>query len=142
MMRRRRRVFGIIGICILAAVVSRFAPWPYPTKPPRHLPLDQASCEQQGGQWGYSGFVLLCNFRTSDGGKICSDSRRCEGECIVDEHDPGMMTGAGDAGPPSSVPWLVRAALGFPGKCTDWVITKGCITFVQNGWITRGVCAD
>jgi len=142
--RSARKVAAIIGLCLLAFVAYRFMPGFYPAKQARYLPSDQVSCEQHGGHWGRSGFVLLCNFETGDGGKVCSDARQCVGDCLVDEDNGqgGMRVRRHPEWSEPLLPVALRVLLGIPGRCTDWVVTKGCLTYVHNGWVDGSVCID
>lgn len=46
---------------------------------------DQNSCEKQGGKWQKAGAIQgsMCIFTYADGGKKCTSSDECEGDCIV-----------------------------------------------------------
>jgi hypothetical protein len=47
---------------------------------------DFRGCAQRGGTWKKScpGKSYRCFYPYEDGGKTCSDSSQCEGECIID----------------------------------------------------------
>lgn len=74
-------------------------------------------CYNRGGSWQASFLGNgICNFRTSDADKKCSNNSECQGEC-----------------------------LGFPdqkiGSCSNWKITPGCHYYLSNGEAQR-ICVD
>jgi hypothetical protein len=79
-----------------------------------------------GGKWGIFGQKETCNIPTTDGGKVCSDSRDCQGSCLADvtQND------------------LTKGAVTIQGKCTPWKITQGCLALVRDGKVYNILCTE
>jgi hypothetical protein len=94
------------------------------------VPKDKTSCEALSGKWGRIGLdpEEYCNLPTSDAGKECSSSNKCEGSCIakLSEED-----------------WdkAIHGVVYTKGKCTAWKVTVGCRAFVEDGKV-RILCVD
>jgi hypothetical protein len=100
-------------------------------------PEEKASCENQGGKWGPLGGLANqtgCNIPYSDGGKTCSDSRQCQGECIVEDDLVSILKGK----PVKEF----RPGQPVTGICTSWRIMFGCFTYVRKGKVVPGLCID
>lgn len=71
-------------------------------------PKTKEECEKLNGIWGQIGLSLepICRFKTSDGGKICTNSNQCEGSCI-ENYDK-------------------ETAMPTSGKCSEFNIVVGC----------------
>jgi hypothetical protein len=68
-----------MGVLVTAPPASRAE-----TPAPPSVPQSRAECEAAGGTWDDVqglGHVLGCNPRTTDAGKVCTDSDQCEGAC-------------------------------------------------------------
>lgn len=78
---------------------------------------DQESCGKLKGKWvempaldNPTGGRSFCNIPTSDSGKKCIDNAECEGSCLAEKAvDPAI------------------------GKCSDWSVVLGCLSFMENG---------
>ncbi len=82
--------------------------------------LTEQQCKEIGGKWGPRGMLeeLICNPKTLDGGKQCTDSDQCQGKCI-------SKTGQGNI-----------------GQCSEYELIYGCLTFFENGQPTPPICID
>lgn len=88
------------------------------------LPATQSDCEAAGQFWtqqGLPGGPKSCAVKTTDAFKICTDSRQCQGSCLV----------------ANDLPDGAKAI----GSCSEWVATFGCHKFIQGGRV-RMACAD
>ena len=86
----------------------------------RHLSeTDLRACVAKGGYEDSGGFgEVFCQFRYSDGGKICSGKKDCQGRCLVELGGSGPQTNIGD-----------RAV----GQCQVVLQTFGCSQTVEGG---------
>jgi len=60
------------------------------------VPNDKESCESSGGVWGNLGLSTQpgCNLPTSDANKACTDSKQCQGVCLIlDDEYTGNCSG-------------------------------------------------
>lgn len=92
---------------------------------------ESRSCVLQGGYESRGPFGYpFCQFRYSDGGKICSGKSDCRGQCILEI-----------AGPPGFDPEPGAPALGV---CEAERSTFGCYAKVEDGKVSPegGVCVD
>jgi len=101
------------------------------------VPRDKPTCEAQGGKWGPLGGIrnrIGCNIPYSDGGKTCSDSSECQGECIFEDQLANVL-----AGKP-----VKKFIPGEPvtGICASWRVMFGCFTYVRMGNVFPGPCKD
>jgi hypothetical protein len=126
-------LFFLAGLSISSCVVQ-----PPPSKPVLHIPKTHEDCVKQRGFWLYSAqevpriiVVSLngekydhpvpprsghCSIKTSDAGKICSDSVQCQGLCLArDYHFPGTKKTEGQCAPIVPDP------------------SYGCIPLLKNG---------
>lgn len=95
---------------------------PLPDHRLRHLSeTDIRACVAEGGYEDWGGFgEVFCQFRYSDGGKICSGKRDCQGRCLVELGGSGLQSKVGDH------------AL---GQCQAVLQTFGCSQTVEGGKI-------
>jgi hypothetical protein len=102
-----------------------------------------AQCLQQGGRWEVLGFSGAgCNLPTLDGGKPCSDSRECEGLCLVDNEEIMVDNGQGFLVPdPDLIDEINAKGIELHGICADWQSTFGCQLVVENGKYVE-ICID
>ncbi|WP_143526018.1 hypothetical protein [Rhodanobacter sp. C05] len=57
---------------------------PRAAKPSISVPQTEVECKAHGGNWGALGlFSVGCNVKTTDSGKICSNSNDCQGVCLA-----------------------------------------------------------
>ncbi len=78
-----------------------------------------------------------CNFKTGDGGKECSDSTHCEGECIITRPEATRIFSGKDWGELSERGFLTDQK----GKCSEWEIpTEWCPFYVNEGIVEMVVC--
>jgi len=84
------------------------------------MPTTESECLQKNGVWKTIGLNLvpLCNLKTTDFNKTCTDGGQCEGTCIGEKNIQSTT-----------------------GKCSEWVITVGCNSIFTNGAINV-ICAD
>ena len=80
----------------------------------------QDTCREEGGKWEIMGLrrQKVCNFKTTDVGKVCTDSKQCQGACVA--NDPAATS----------------------GKCTEWTSNTGCHVFINNGKSSGLLCVD
>lgn len=92
---------------------------------------DTRSCVAQGGYESGGPFGSpFCQFRYSDGGKLCSGKSDCEGQCIV-----------AIGGQPGSDP---KPGAPAHGACEAERSTFGCYAKVEDGKVSLegSVCVD
>jgi hypothetical protein len=82
------------------------------------IPQTEAECGARGGNWtvlglSYPGKPKICDLKTTDSGKICSDSSGCQGSCIAPD---GIASG-----------------LKTMGKCSAYVSSFGNVKLVEHG---------
>ena len=73
--------------CLMASVAHGQA-MPEVAKP--QVPTNEADCLQRGGAWTTLGLPMpgkakVCDLKTKDAGKSCTDSKQCEGVCLADK---------------------------------------------------------
>lgn len=104
---------------------------------------EAAQCLRQGGRWEVLGFSGPgCNLPTSDGGKPCSDSRVCEGLCLVDNEEIMVDNGQGILVPdPDLIEEMNARGVELQGKCSAWQSTFGCHVVVEHGRYVE-MCID
>jgi len=92
---------------------------------------DQKSCEAVSGIWGTVGLSTIeqCNLPTIDAGKICKDSKDCEGACIADLNDVDFEKAK-------------TGVIYTEGKCTQYRLNVGCHPFVSEGKVEGIMCLD
>ena len=104
-----------------------------PTNAVVEIPKDKETCLAMGGKWGRIGIGSReeCNLPTVDGGKVCTDTRDCEGMCLAELS-------------PAERDQLVKnkAPLATKGKCTQWRIVVGCIARLEDGQVKTILCID
>lgn len=90
---------------------------------------DRRACEAQGGTVRRAGMLggETCIRPYADGGKACTDSAQCEGECRERE---GL-------GAPASDPQAPVA-----GVCQADDNPFGCYSVIENGVVAYGICVD
>ena len=86
------------------------------TKP--SIPQTEAECGARGGNWTtlglpYPGKAKTCDLKTTDSGKVCSNSSECQGSCIA--------------------PDGVASGLKTLGKCSAYVSNFGNVNLVEHG---------
>jgi len=74
-------------------------------------------CVNKNGMPWWSPTGPFCNLKTSDGGKICTDSGQCEGRCLAEDENSKA------------------------GKCSDMKSSIGCTFEMFNGKVLE-VCYD
>ncbi len=93
------------------------------------MPTDAAGCAAAGGRWRETSMLnskMLCDLRTSDGGKPCRSSSECESRCVRPGHAPSFAVGTPVA-----------------GVCDDYYQSIGrCRDRVENGVVVLTMCAD
>lgn len=105
----------------------------YTTNNTNDVPKDKATCEAKGGRWGPIGIFPeeVCVLPTSDAGKICSDSKECEGICEAslskDDYDRLVNY---------HIPVLTK------GACSAQRTSIGCHAIVENGIVYGILCVD
>lgn len=90
-------------------------------------PKSSAECLARQGCWGKVGipgnpYPPQCTIQTSDSGKVCKDSKDCEGYCI----SPQKIS-------PSDVK--------VHGQCSDRYPLLGCVNYFVEGRVVR-ICTD
>ena len=80
----------------------------------------EQACLKAGGVFVKIGLrdVEVCNFKTTDAGKSCTDSQQCQGSCVAED------------------------ANATSGNCTDWKIIEGCHAIFHKGKSSGIVCLD
>lgn len=99
------------------------------------LPAPDPACIAEGGRWeplGLSGYG--CNLPTVDGGKSCTSSNTCEGDCLADhldelyrEHGSGLLL------PDMKRIKEINARGEVAGICSFWRANFSCHIFVEQG---------
>jgi hypothetical protein len=82
------------------------------------VPQTAAECSARGGNWTalglpYPGKPKVCDLKTTDSGKVCSDSSECQGSCLAPER---VMSGTHAV-----------------GTCSAHVSNFGNIRLVEHG---------
>jgi len=77
------------------------------------VPTTPGECKAAGAQWTRLGFSERCDVRTSDAGKMCTDSAQCQGTC--------------QAAPEVAVGQLTS------GSCSPYVSNFGRQLIVEHG---------
>ncbi|WP_139351319.1 hypothetical protein [Rhodanobacter sp. B05] len=82
------------------------------------IPQTEAECGARGGNWTalglpYPGKPKTCDLKTTDSGKVCSNSSECQGSCIA--------------------PDGVAGGLKAIGKCSAYVSNIGNANLVEHG---------
>jgi hypothetical protein len=105
-------LFMLLTACAQAVVV----------KP--ELPQTEEKCLAKGGTWSHEGLPesTWCKLETTDGGNPCSDSSKCQGECVAPKN--------------AAVDAKVE------GACSNYVIEPGCRSRVENGRVEPMLCVD
>jgi hypothetical protein len=95
------------------------------------VPKDKVSCEEIGGIWKKMGPRPFeeCNIPTKDAGKVCSESKICEGVCLADLTYDQIKDG------------MKGKKIKTLGKCSSVIKVMGCRAYVYQGW-AQVVCAD
>jgi len=95
------------------------------------VPKDKESCESMGGTWKRPGPrpTEECNLPTKDAGKVCTESKVCEGVCLADLTQEQLQKG------------MRGQKFKTDGKCSAWIKVLGCRAYVYNGWASV-VCVD
>jgi len=89
------------------------------------IPQTEQECLARGGNWthiGLPGMPKRCDLKATDGGKKCTDSSQCEGECMAPE-----AAQEGDT---------------IEGSCSEYILVFGCKRFVEDGRVGMTICAD
>lgn len=104
---------------------------------PAPLPIPDPACIAQGGRWEPLGLLggYGCNLPTTDGGKSCTSSIMCEGDCLADhlielyrEHSSGLLL------PDINLIKEVNArGEEMKGACSFWRSNFSCHIFVEQG---------
>ena len=107
-------VLSIVPLLISACAGPRLAA----TVPKPAVPQTAAECGARGGNWttlgiSYPGKPKVCDLKTTDSGKACSDSSECQGSCVA----------------PDSVVSGVNAS----GTCSAYVSNFGNVKLVEHG---------
>ena len=82
----------------------------------RTIPTNELECRQRGGNWSQQGLgegPKVCDLKTKDYRKSCSDSSQCEGACMAATPDV--------------------AATKPRGFCSEYVRQYGCVSILKNG---------
>ncbi|WP_369934111.1 hypothetical protein [Xanthomonas tesorieronis] len=123
-----QRILSCIAVLVLLAGCTRNPQYaqlthiPLAEKPT--IPATQSDCEAAGQFWtqqGLPGGPKSCAVKTTDAFKICTDSRQCQGSCLV----------------ANDLPEGAQAI----GSCSEWVANFGCHKFIDGGRV-RMMCAD
>ncbi len=91
---------------------------------------NQEDCQRLGGHWGRFGAeaIELCNFDTTDAGKICTDSSQCQAYCLADIDELSQTEPYGGQ------------AVATSGYCASQTLLTGCNVIVLEGWARGIVC--
>lgn len=114
----RNLLASLIGLGLLA--VCTRAPLAKPD-----IPQTEEECLAVGGNWihlGLPGTPKRCDLKAKDGGKSCTDSSQCQGECMA-------PSGASEGQK-------------MNGACSDYILNFGCARRVENGKVGIEICAD
>ena len=110
------RVLVLITVASLASACAgqrSVAPVAKPS-----IPRTEAECGARGGNWTtlglpYPGKPKICDLKTTDSGKVCSDSSECQGSCVA--------------------PDSVASGLKATGTCSSYVSNFGNLKLVVHG---------
>jgi hypothetical protein len=110
------RVLVLISIPVLVSACAGQRPVATVAKP--SIPQTETACSARGGNWTtlglpYPGKPKICDLKTTDSGKLCSDSSECQGSCIAPE---GVARG-----------------LKATGTCSAYVSNFGNLKLVEHG---------
>ncbi len=96
------------------------------------IPRTEDGCKALGGKWGPAGIFPqpICRVPTRDGGRACSDTDECEGECLA-KLSSGQRTKITN-----------RQKLRIDGVCTPYIPVFGCAAIVNKGYVTSILCRD
>ena len=86
------------------------------------VPATEPECVGRGGSWTTLGLPApgkpkICDLKTKDSGKSCTDSSQCEGSCLA---------------PSKATPGTAAA-----GSCSEYVANFGNVTQVSNGKVEQ-----
>jgi hypothetical protein len=82
------------------------------------IPVTESDCKTRGGNWttlglSYPGKPKICDLKASDAGKVCTDSKHCQGICLAPD----------DA----------RIGVKAVGQCSPYLSNFGNVVHVENG---------
>lgn len=82
------------------------------------VPQTAAECGARGGNWttlglSYPGKPKVCDLKTTDSGRVCSDSSECQGSCLA--------------------PDSVSSGLKAVGTCSAYVSNFGNVKLLKHG---------
>jgi hypothetical protein len=104
---------------------------------------EAAACVEQGGRWEVLGFSGPgCNLPSSDGGKVCTDIRDCDGLCLADNEEIMVDNGQGILVPdPKMIDEINSQGKELEGVCSMWQSDFGCHAVVEKSKIVV-ICID
>ena len=105
-------------ITVVLAISACAGQRPMATAAKLSVPQTEAGCAARGGNWrtlglAYPGKPKVCDLKTTDSGKVCSDSNQCQGSCVA------------PAGAASGIKTV--------GSCSAYVANFGNIGLVEHG---------
>jgi hypothetical protein len=112
------RVLVLISIPLLVSACAGQRPVAAVAKPT--IPQTETECSAQGGNWTTLGLPYpskpkICDLKTTDSGKLCSDSTECQGSCVAPEG--------------------VASSRKATGACSAYVSNFGSLKLVEHGKI-------
>jgi len=114
--------FGLLSACTHVTTKKHISVAPV-AKPV--IPQNESECLAKGGHWasiGLPGTPARCDLKATDGGKACTDSSQCQGECMAPD-------GASEG----------RRA---DGICSEYILNFGCTRRIEGGRVGAEICAD
>jgi hypothetical protein len=110
------RVLVLISIPVLVSACAGQRQMATVAKP--SIPQTETECRARGGNWttlglSYPGQLKICDLKTTDSGKLCSDSSECQGSCIAPED--------------------FARSLKATGTCSAYVSSFGNLKLVEHG---------
>jgi hypothetical protein len=110
------RVIVLVSIPLLISACSGQSSLAAVAKP--SIPQTEAECSARGGNWTtlglpYPGKPKVCDLKTTDSGKVCSDSSECQGSCVAPEG--------------------IASSLKATGVCSAYISSFGSLKLVEHG---------
>jgi len=110
----RYKKFFVIGVALIFFAILSIGFYP------------KISCAVSGGEYTIGGLIEAeyCLYNYSDGGKACSSSTECQGECMLDKSTSSLSDNI------------------INGVCKSNSDPYGCFSYVENGKFAGGACTD
>lgn len=117
-MRKIRGLILLLAPCLALAVSACADQKLVATVAKPSIPQTEVECAARGGNWAvlglpYPGKPKICDLKTTDSGRVCSDSSECQGSCVAPEG--------------------VEGGLKTIGTCSAYMANFGNVRLVEHG---------